>query len=275
MGRRVIIVGGGFNGQLLHTLFPRARVFDWRPAPPDLNAQPRLFGPQYLWEPLPGLEASCVSFPVVTHVDGAMATDNTVLAYKRKVGKEQDDGDWRTQFQASMTGWNVTLPPSRVEYDRRIVTIDRVSRKLVMAGGEDVPYDVLISTIPLYALLSLAGIPRPTDGLQFKPIYVSSEPWSPIHGMYVNYISDPDTPIYRVTMRDAAKHRESLHSTPEVTIKITPGKIYNHPSVPALRQLLAAYGIYPFGRFASWSPDELAHETFRQARAFGVSNGID
>jgi hypothetical protein len=273
MRHRVIIIGGGFNGQLLHSIFHRARVFDWRPAPPDITAQPRQFGPQYLWEPLEDLP--CTSFTVVTHVDGAPASDAAVLAYKRKVGKEQDDGDWRSQFQTSMTGWNVTLPPSRVEYGRRIVSIDRVSRKLSMANGDEVSYDILISTIPLYALISLAGIPEPESKLRFRPIYVSSSTALPMDGMYVNYISDPETPIYRVTWRDAALHKEALESADGVTIKITPGKIYNHPAVPELRRLLANYGIWTFGRFASWNPDELAHETYRLARQFKVSHGIE
>ena len=273
MKPRVIIIGGGFNGQLLHTLFPLARVFDWRPAPPDISAQPRQFGPQYLWEPIDGLR--CAEISVTTHVDGEPASDAAVLAYKRKVGKEQDAGDWRSQFQVTMRGWNVLLPPSRVEYGRRITSIDRVSQKLVLANERtEVPYDVLISTIPLYALVSLAGIPEPEDKLQFRPIYVSSSSALPNDGMYVNYISDPETPIYRVTWRDAAMHKESLLSTNGVTIKITPGKIYNHPAVPELRAQLAHYGIKTFGRFASWNPDELAHETFRQAREFGEAHGI-
>jgi hypothetical protein len=272
MRDRVIIIGGGFNGQLLHTLFPRARVFDWRPAPPDLKAQPRQFGPQYLWEAIPGLR--CTQFTVTTHVDGLPGTDESIRAYKRKVGKEQDAGDWRSQFKETMCGFYPTLPPSRVEYGRRITAIDRVSRKLSMAGGEEVAYDLLISTIPLYALLSLAGVPEPSDKLQFKPIYVSSEPALPLDGMYVNYISAEDTPIYRVTWRDGAMHQESLTAAEGVTIKITPGKIYPHDSVPETLQLLYAYGIKTFGRFASWNPDELAHETFRQAREFGVTHGI-
>ena len=136
------------------------------------------------------------------------------------------------------------------------------------------PYDVLVSTIPLYALLSLAGVPEPSDKLQFKPIYVSSSSALPMGGMYVNYISSPDTPVYRVTWRDAAMHQESLQSTDGVTIKITPGKIYAHPAVPSVRHLLAAYGIWTFGRFASWNPDELAHETYRQAKAFGEQHGL-
>lgn len=273
MSQRVIIVGGGFNGQLLHTLFPRARVFDWRPAPPNLNAQPRQFGPQYLWEPIAGLE--CSSFQVTTHVDGLPGTDASILAYKQKVGKEQDAGDWRSQFREVMTGWNVKLPPSRVEYGKRITSIDRVSRKLVLAHERtEVPYDLLISTIPLYALLSLAGIPEPSDKLQFRPIFVSSDSGLPMDGMYVNYISDPETPVYRVTLRDSSLHRESLHSIDGVTIKITPGKIYHHDSVPETLRLLYSYGIKTFGRFASWSPDELAHETFKQAREFGATHGI-
>lgn len=275
MSERLIIIGGGFNGQLLHTLFHRARVFDWRPSPPDVAAQPRQFGPQYLWEPVDGLP--CSAFTVTTHVDGKPATDDAVRAYKRKVGKEQDAGDWRAQFQPTMQGWSTVLPPSRVEYGRRIVSIDRVSRKLVMANGEDVFYDLLVSTIPLYSLLSLAGLPEPDTKLTFRPIYVASapDPAAPLgDGMYVNYISDPDTPIYRETLRDSARHRESLHATDGVTIKITPGKIYGHPTVPHLLSVLWSYGIKTFGRFASWSPDELAHETFRQAQSFKVTNGI-
>jgi hypothetical protein len=275
MSERLIIIGGGFNGQLLHTVFHRARVFDWRPSPPDLTAQPRQFGPQYLWEPVDGL--ACSPFVVTTHVDGRPATDDAVRAYKRKVDKEQDAGDWRAQFQTTMQGWSVALPPSRVEYGRRIASIDRVSRKLIMSNHEEVFYDILISTIPLYSLLSLAGLPEPDTKLTFRPIYVSSSPCADAmlsDGMYVNYISDPATPIYRETQRDAALHRESLHATDGVTIKITPGKIYGHFAVPMLQNTLRAYGIHTFGRFASWHPDELAHETFRQALSFKVFYGI-
>lgn len=270
---RVIIIGGGFNGQLLHTIFPRARVFDWRPAPPDLKAQPRQFGPQYLWEPVAGLE--CEQFTVVTHVDGLPGTDESIRAYKRKVGKEQDAGDWRSQFQVAMPGFHPRLPPSRVEYGRRITTIDRVSRKLILANeATEVPYDLLISTIPLYALLSLAGIPESVK-LEFKPIFVASSPALPSNGgMYVNYISAPETPVYRVTWRDSAMHEESLTATDGVAIKITPGKIYHNGMVPTYLELLRAYGIQTFGRFASWNPDELAHETFRQALAFKVTHGL-
>jgi hypothetical protein len=268
MARRIIIIGGGFNGQLLHTLFPEARVFDWRPAPPDPSRQPRQFGPQYLWEPIPGLAHR--AFNVYTTVDGDAPNDQSILAYKRKVGKEQDDGDWRAQFWPVMPGYDVTLPPSRVEYDRRIVNIDRMRNRLSMADGSIERYDVLISTIPLYALLSLAGIPEPHSKLLFRPIYVTTAGFLPrgVHGdMLVDYVSAPHTPVYRTTERDGQRHLESLEPMGFPTaIKLVPGKIYPNSYVRDMLEQLFQYGIATFGRYASWHPDELAHETYRRAQ---------
>jgi hypothetical protein len=271
--QRIVIIGGGFVGQLLHTVFPYARVLDWAPAPPPSLS--RNIGPQYLWEPIPGL--TCNKFTVTTHVDGKPATNESILAYKRKVGKDQDNGDWRAQFQAEMDGYNVVLPPSRVEYGMRVIAINKMSRELQMADvkmHQRIPYDILISTIPLYAILSLAGLPGATS-LRYAPIFVSQMKIverRPSPNMYVNYISDPDNSNYRTTFRDGVSYSESLISNGG--FRFTPGKIYPNTQVADMLAQLLRYRIKTFGRFASWNPDELAHETYKQAVAFKEQHGL-
>ncbi len=273
---KVIIVGGGFVGQLIHTLVPMARVFDWRPTRPE--TPPRQLGPQYLWEPIPGLK--CREFNVVTHIDGRKANEATIRAYKHKVGKTQDGGDWRAQFRENMPGYDVELPPDRVEYGMRIVSIDAINRTMCMADGSRVEYDALISTIPLDAMAQLCGIRRTEPPLESRPIFLWTRPVTGAdsipaieahqnHCFYVNYISHMATEVYRETLRDNKWHFESLGYSDipkDVRVhKLMPGKIYNNTAAAGLRQSLFDLGIVTFGRYASWHPDELAHETYKNA----------
>jgi hypothetical protein len=256
----IFILGGGFLGQLLHTIWPRARVFDARPEMPIIAT--RSLGPQYLWKPLPHLR--CQKFKVYTFVDGELATPESILQYKQKVGKEQDESDWRSQFQAVMDGYDVDLPFNRVEYARRVVRIDRASHQMLMDDGNVWTYDLLITTIPLDVMLRLTGLHRDEHALQSRPIYmvVGQAVYDP--DMNVNYISDSMTPVYRQTLRKGQIFTESLHPMPDA-FRIAPGKIYRHAHVHDWLNNLQHSGIYSFGRFARWEPDELAHETYANA----------
>lgn len=274
---KIVVIGGGFIGQLLHTLMPRARVFDWRPARPE--TPPRQLGPQYLWEPIEGLK--CREFNVVTHIDGVKATDASIRAYKKKVGKTQDGGDWRAQFRENMPGFEVQLPTDRVEYGMRIVSVDPVSQTLAMAEGGKVPYDLLVSTIPLDAMAQLCGIRRVEPPLESRPIFLWTKPVTGADSIpaieahdngcfYVNYISDEKIGVYRETLRDNKWHFECL-DTDDIpdgakAHRLIPGKIYPNDGAVHLREALLDQGIATFGRFASWQPDELAHETYRKAQ---------
>lgn len=257
---RLIIIGGGFLGQLLHTVFPRARVFDWRSKPPAVAT--RTIGPMYLWAPIPGLKNR--EYDVYTTIDGEPATDERVMAYKKKVGKEQDGSDWRAQFQYRMKGYDVELP-NRVEYGKRIESVDRYSRRLNLHGGWEERYDSIISTIPLPALMTMCGIGAPST-FDSRPIYVKTYQHSISidHPMYVNYLSDPNNPSYRETTREGKVYVESLVGGPDCA-RLVPGKIYANPSVNDVQKQLAVSNIWCLGRYATWSPDELAHETYGHA----------
>lgn len=269
-----IILGGGFIGQLLQaTVFPDARVFDAQPHAPLVPH--RQMGPQYLWEPIP--ELTCCRFDVHTRVNGYEPTDADILAYKKKVGKQLDNSDWRAQFRPLMHGYECQLPASRVEYDRQVKRIDLHGRKIHLMKGIEVPYDLLVTTLPMPLMIKLCGlIPVP---LESRPIYMHCAPSPPAQrnwlvenwtdrDMWVNYISSDHTAVYRETFRDGHLYTESLEPFTDAqrVVKIDPGKIYDNDDAVKMVSLFSFYSVLCCGRFASWNADELAHETLRKAR---------
>jgi hypothetical protein len=284
---RIIIVGGGFLGRLIHSVLPSARVFDWRKEAPTVSS--RMLGPQYLWEPLQGFSPDeHEEFNVTTLVDGRTATDERVARYKARVGKELDGGDWRAQFSRRMRGYSVTLPPDRVEYDQKIKCIDGHTRTLLMAGGRQEHYDYLLSTIPLYAFLRLmrhGAYDAMANTLRYRPIFfhTSELPWWKAqhpsmwnNGMRVNYISNPKVPWYRETWREGKCFRESLdrNAFGVEGFGVVPGKIYPNEHTETSIASLEIFDIFMFGRFARWRTDELAHESYRAVRTWAMSRHI-
>lgn len=260
---RLFIIGGGFLGQLLHTVFPKARVFDWRSKPPAVAT--RQIGPMYLWEPIPGMRNR--EYDVFTTIDGEVATETRILAYKKKVGKEQDGSDWRAQFTYQMKGYDVVLPPDRVEYGKRIEQIDRTKHSMRMQDGREERYDILISTIPLPALMTMCSYPLRPVLFTSRPIYVRTYEHSiqTDHPMMVNYISDPSRSEYRETVREGKLFAESLTHCHTDCRRLLPGKIYETSISKSVLKDLSQTNIWCLGRYATWSPDELAHETYRNA----------
>lgn len=263
----IAVIGGGITGRLFKFLIPQATVYDWMPQPRTMRPLTRNYGANYLWQPLPGIP--CRSFEVITRVDGQLPNSTSVSRYKEKIGKTGDVDGWERQFQPFMTGYDfIELPDVAVLYDHRITEIDPIAHTLTFAKQPPVRYDTLVSTIPLYALLSLAGWPEPVGKLYFKPIYFKIIPRPPDapfseETMYVNYISDPNIGPYRFCDRGRERHYESIvpYDGPS-TKRIAPGKIYPNRHVGETLALLEAHDIHTFGRYGSWAPDELVHETF-------------
>jgi hypothetical protein len=262
----VVCLGAGFVGQLVQWSLSTTRLLDARPKKPVNHLDTRV-GPQYLWEPIPGV--SSISFPVTTKVDGAEPTEASILSYKKKIGKEYDGGDWGLQFQPRTVGWHSALPVPRVEYNRQVEQILVADQILFMADGSNIPYDLLINTIPLDLFLSLCDIPPIAHApLKFDPIYLVTEENSvSVEGMILNYIADPEDQYYRETKIGRRIFYESLHPLPE-SQRLVPGKIHPHSESEALIAALRLFNIHSFGRYATWRPDELAHETWRHITAW-------
>lgn len=265
---KIAVLGGGITGQLVNMQMPDAHVYDWKAQPNGPKPMIRNYGANYLWEPLPGIP--CREFTVQTRIDGQLPTTESILRYKIKVGKGSEDADWPRQFTPEMQGFEYAqLPPVTVHYGCRATSIDRLHQIVTLADKGELHYDMLVSTIPLYSLLSLLGMPEPRGKLQFKPIFfklASRPPDAPFPPdvMHINYISDPAIGPYRYTDRDGERHFESIvpYTAGMASKKVAPGKIYAHAGVPEVLEYLAGFNIQTFGRYGSWAPDELVHETW-------------
>lgn len=269
---KVAVIGGGITGQLVQLQIPEAELYDWKPAPRDIQPMTRNFGGNYLWEPIPGVP--CRSFPVITHIDGMPATFDAILRYKAKIGKGYERNtvnNWPAQFQPTMLGYDfLSLPEPRVQYDHRIVQMEPSNHVIAFANGTQIQYEYLASTIPLYSLLAMVGMRSEANDLAYRPIYVRvmKNPPDLRYGAsvyYVNYLSDPMMPAYRFTDRNGERHYEALTQlSDQTTRRIMPGKIYDNPFVSDYLHSMEAFDIYTFGRFGSWASDELVHETWNR-----------
>ena len=269
---RIVCIGGGITGQLVQLVVPQTRILDWRPPDQVHRPQIRRYGANYLWKPIPGLSA--VSFPVITHVDGAPATKESVIAYKAKIGKTWDARDHLSdQFTVQTTGYDCTFPDPRIDYGCAVDHVDMTNRELHLRNGKYIGYDVLVSTVPLYALLRMLDVSMGA-AFRYDPIFVKvserppDAPYPPSM-VYVNYISDPTVAPYRLTDRGNERHYEALSPmVGSTTRKIIPGKIHQNPRAQQTVQQLTKKNIFCFGRFAAWLPEELIHETYERIVAW-------
>lgn len=260
---RIVVIGGGYVGQLVQFAVPDARVLDGRTTAPADHLDSRV-GPQYLWEPIPGCPSE--SFPVTTLVDNLPPTPEAILAYKQKIGKENDGGNWGLQFQHQTVGYSSALPVPRVEYDSKVQMVDLVNKQLGVSGWRTIDYDLLIITVPLPLFLNTLILgPDFHEPFKWDPIYMAKETCdSEVEGMILNYHSSADDIWYRDTRVKNIQYFESLQKNDDLVVHTIPiGKIHPNLESETILAQLTAYDCYCFGRFAAWRPDELAHETWR------------
>jgi len=261
----VAVIGGGITGQMVQWAIPDAKIYDWKPRPTAVLT--RNYGGNYLWRPITHPDVEHRQFLVVTEIDGRPATPESVMAYKIKIGKDRENiGPWEKQFQHQMTGWDfMKIPNSTIHYNHRLVSIEPGAQVMWFDNSTVVQYDVLISTIPLYSLLSMLRFP-PIHGLRFAPIYVKKYPAPPAQfvGYHVNYLADPSIESYRYTDRDGERHYESLVPLSQPYVKLAPGKIWDHPGVADVLRDLSRFRIYPIGRYGEWDSNQLVHETWER-----------
>jgi hypothetical protein len=219
-------------------------------------------------------------FPVITHVDGSPASRESVMAYKTKIGKSRDmSANWAEQFQVQMTGYDCTFPEPRIDHGRAVERIDVSRKELHLRNGNVLTYDVLVSTIPLYALLRMLdivlGVPFRYDPIFIKVADRPPDAPYPVNIVYVNYLTDPTVSPYRFTDREGQRHYESLSPMTGGTCrKIIPGKI--HPNIRTVSAVanLERLNIFCFGRFAAWLPEELIHETYERIVGWADRMGL-
>lgn len=265
-----IILGGGITGRLAKQLFPDAVVLERKSKRKSDNLT-RMWGTNYLWEPIPGNR--CFSFQVLTHVNGATPTAEGIHNYKQKVNRGEGGHNWGLQFKEKTTGYDFFNVPDVAMHHGVVAEKLDLDKKILITSGGDFTYDRIISTIPLPYLAELIGLCTKTPEGTYcdfpsAPIYVtvSGEPSTkdPGHrGMYVNYITDSTNRTYRECYRGLLWHRESLLPA-EKAIPVFPGKIYPSKMAGPLVSELRNRNVFCFGRYASWTENELVHQTWKK-----------
>jgi hypothetical protein len=270
-----IILGAGITGRLAKFLFPDALVLEKKHANQG-RAMTRMWGTNYLWEPLPGIPCWC--FQVITHVDGKKATMPAIRKYKTKVGKshEINSDDWGLQFEEKTIGYDFKkVPEVPVEWGCCITGLD-IEKKHVHTASGSYPYTRLISTLPLPVIGSLLGVSNTMHSCNFphEPIYITvvkqrkrPKQLRADDEVYVNYCSDKRSE-YRYCWRQGVRHTEYLVKPRDPCLTIWPGKIKHSRLARPLLYELANKDVFCFGRFATWNSNELVHETFKKLRAF-------
>lgn len=279
MKSRTFILGAGITGRLIQTVVPDTTILEskLRKGMDRLNVY---YGTNYLWEPLniPGLKLRPVD--VVTRVDGKEPTEESIQRYKNKIGKSDEGKDeWGLQFKTKTTGYVIeSYPTANVEYGSYVTGIDMNTHKMEVTTSERkkyFTYDMLFSTIPLNRLLeTIEGLNarHPLETLfKYKPIYVKIVPLPPeislpSNAFYVNYLSDPTIQPYRYCDKMGERHYESLTPIGFPHKKLFPGKIWTSPGVDKILKELRSHGIYCFGRYGAWQPNELIHQTYQKIK---------
>jgi protoporphyrinogen oxidase len=138
---------------------------------------------------------------------------------KRNIELQKDDVSWgpNSTFRFPLHGGTgaiwlslaAMLPPDRIRYRSQVTSVDMNRRRIRLSGGDEVDYDVLISTMPLDLLIgALRGGP---DLSEHIPRFVHSS--SHIVGIGIKgalpedlatkcwiYFPEPDVPFYRATV---------------------------------------------------------------------------
>lgn len=270
---KVVVIGGGVSGRIVQYFFRDATLLEAETEKDRMKSQMSEFGANYLWQSLPGFK--CRGIKVVTKVDGEIPNPSSIKRYKNKIGKGYENReDYREQFKTVVDGYEIVEHPScTISYGQRVTKVNP-KNKVVYTDTNAYGYDKLFSTIPLPELVKLSGFqfryPMETV-FKFKPIYIRINRYmgsSLMDGVYyVNYVSDPTVPEYRICIRNGQKHVESLSPFEEGTsIRLAPGKIYDNLYVPEILNDFRCLDIHPVGRFGKWTSDELIHTTYEEVK---------
>jgi protoporphyrinogen oxidase len=122
------------------------------------------------------------------------------------------------QFRYPATGgtgaiWNAVallLPPQRLRYGATVARVDCRARTVMLASGEIVPYDTLVSTLPLDVLVALLDPPPPgamdaarslvANTVELVGVGVDLPPSAEMRRRTWMYFPEPASPYYRVTV---------------------------------------------------------------------------
>lgn len=138
---------------------------------------------------------------------------------RENIAQQRDDVSWgpNSTFRFPLNGgtgaiWRAIaamLPSDRLRFDRHVVSVDPSRSQILLADGDRVDYDVLISTMPLDVLLRLlvdrddlsAVAPRFThSSSHIVGVGLRGAPRDDMRTKCWIYFPEPQVPFYRATV---------------------------------------------------------------------------
>lgn len=192
-------------------------------------------------------------------VDGAMSNKDSTI---RVIDIEFD------QLTRALSG--AVAAKSNLIIDK-ITKVD-TDEKLLIGTQGSYDYDMLLNTIPLPELLSLAGLEHLAQGIEYKPIYFSHAAlkYEKIMQSKYSYICfpDPEVAYYRLTKLTGDTCVYEFGYSPGflvsyfqgTRIRETTSLKYGKIVSGSLPSQLLDVGIYSLGRWAEWKPRLMLHD---------------
>jgi len=222
---------------------------------------------------------------MLNRINGRVAEPWMMKKYKeKKTGVlNLDYGDYK-QFVPEQIVYQVTKPDVDICFEKEVVKIEVLNKKIHFLDGDIIKYDCLINTIPLNYFLRILDLwelgPLKNMSLQFlrnRPIYYAEEGSDrkdqfPSAVLIWDYQAKDDNQFYRICKTSNMFAYESYIQF-EGAIKILPGKIISSAYSEEIAKDLQLYNIYCYGRHARWRPKEHIHETFKNLRRFKERKG--
>ena len=291
--KHVVILGGGPAGHATAVAIPEALVIE-RAGLHNVGDN-RTFGPHFLWRRLSGFEVKPTK--VVSHIDGELATDVTVAAYRKKVGRVDDRRPWYDEYGPQGTQFQIEKwPEIRALWGVEVKKVHLADHVVQVKSGRltiDIGYDCLINTLPMPNFWRMTSLFRDLDDVfSWSPIYVWQRPYeerdrkkrqelglTQHDDRYINWISSPETAIFRESHHPSGVQYETLaHSlqlddfreadTGNVKLVHThwPGKIWaNERELRVITKMARGFDVFFCGRYGRWDYAELLHHTYEHA----------
>ncbi|HOU21292.1 MAG: FAD-dependent oxidoreductase [Kiritimatiellae bacterium] len=190
---------------------------------------------------------------------GDRVPETNLERVRRNIRHERDDVSWGPNhvFHFPRTGgtgsiWHSMarqIGPERIRLSAEAVAVDPASRSVRLSSGEILPYDHLISTLPLDRLVRMAGLDElaaPASRLQFSRVQVVCIGLPvPIPALMKDktwiYCPDPESIYYRITpfsIFSPAHTPDAEHCCSFMCEVATPGQAPQHPEEKLAQRVL-------------------------------------
>lgn len=162
-----------------------------------------------------------------------------------------------------------------------VIRIDLDNRIVTLKNDVKYNYDYLITSIPMPDFCILAGI-EICEPFSYNSVYIYTENIDKIREKVEEIDCCFDTtnsPFYRYSSYNKGLYTSyeysalSANTLPKEAIKVRYGKIDKYKDIETIAQYIPP-NVLLVGRYASWTPREMAHDSYDKIRDFMLKNQL-